>query len=262
MNQILITKKLYITPELKRKKKLYKIRFCLSIFLVVALMSAYVYSEYDRTKNEQVSADILSEIENNIEEEYDVTAMEDEGILVAILTEDEETVIVNDSNTIEVTDITEETENTIYQFQGYSYKIIGMISIPKIDLKYPILDGETDTVEETDKLLETSPVKFWGPDLNENWGESPNKVGNLCIVSHNYRNSKFFSKVPTLENGDIIEVADIDGNVIQYSVYDKFEVAIDDRTVTSQKTDGKTEITLITCTDDNTLRVIVKATKI
>ena len=27
MNQILVTEKLYITPELKRKKKMYKIRF-------------------------------------------------------------------------------------------------------------------------------------------------------------------------------------------------------------------------------------------
>ena len=35
MNQILITEKLYITPELKRKKKVYKFNFLLSIFLVV-----------------------------------------------------------------------------------------------------------------------------------------------------------------------------------------------------------------------------------
>lgn len=27
MNQILVTEKLYITPEIKRKKRLYKIRF-------------------------------------------------------------------------------------------------------------------------------------------------------------------------------------------------------------------------------------------
>ena len=32
MNQILVTKKLYITPELKRKKKIYKANFVLSIF--------------------------------------------------------------------------------------------------------------------------------------------------------------------------------------------------------------------------------------
>ena len=31
-------------------------------------------------------------------------------------------------------------------------------------------------------------------------------LGNYCIVGHNYRNSKFFSKVPTLQNGDIIRI--------------------------------------------------------
>ena len=36
MNQILITEKLYVTPELKRKKKLYKFEFILSIPLVTS----------------------------------------------------------------------------------------------------------------------------------------------------------------------------------------------------------------------------------
>ena len=50
MNQILITKKLYVTPELKRKKKAYKIEFFLSVFLFLTLTSAYIYAEYDRNK--------------------------------------------------------------------------------------------------------------------------------------------------------------------------------------------------------------------
>lgn len=32
MNQILVTEKLYITPEFKRKRMLYKIEFFLSVF--------------------------------------------------------------------------------------------------------------------------------------------------------------------------------------------------------------------------------------
>ena len=39
MNQILVTKKLYITPELRRKKRIYKIRFFLSIFAICLLFS-------------------------------------------------------------------------------------------------------------------------------------------------------------------------------------------------------------------------------
>ena len=32
MNQILVTQKIYVTPELKRKKKFYKVHFILSLF--------------------------------------------------------------------------------------------------------------------------------------------------------------------------------------------------------------------------------------
>ena len=63
MNQILVTEKLYITPELKRKKKIYKIKFCISIFLILVLFSYYIYAENGRTKNEQVSKAILEDIE-------------------------------------------------------------------------------------------------------------------------------------------------------------------------------------------------------
>ena len=65
MNQILVTKKLYITPELKRKKKIYKVYLIISVFLIIILTSIYIYAEYDRNKSELVSQEILSEIEDN-----------------------------------------------------------------------------------------------------------------------------------------------------------------------------------------------------
>ena len=127
----------------------------------------------------------------------------------------------------------------------------GKVTIPKINVEYAILDGESDSEAETEELLKTSPVKFHGPEINE--------VGNYCIVGHNYRNSKFFSKVPTLVNGDIIQITDSVGNMIQYQIYDKYIVDPTDVSCTSQNTGGKKEITLITCTDDSKQRVIVKA---
>ena len=48
MNQILVTEKLYITPELKQKKKVYKISFFLSIFSMIVLSCVYIFAEYDR----------------------------------------------------------------------------------------------------------------------------------------------------------------------------------------------------------------------
>ena len=69
MNQILVSEKLYVTPGMKRKKKLFKIEFILSIFLVCLLSSYYIYAEYDRNKSEQVSYEILANITFKEQEE-------------------------------------------------------------------------------------------------------------------------------------------------------------------------------------------------
>ena len=55
MNQILVTEKLYVTPELRRKKKLFNFQFFLCVFLSCLLFSYYIYAEYDRGKSEEVS---------------------------------------------------------------------------------------------------------------------------------------------------------------------------------------------------------------
>ena len=238
-NQILVTKKLYVTPELKKKKKVYKFEFFLSVFLVCVLLSAYIYAEYDRNRSEQVSQEILA----NLEIPEDNTIAQN-NVLVVVLD-----------------DMTEEPEVTVSNSQvtqtttsGYQYFTIATINIPKINVTYPIIDGPTHSAEETEDLLKISPTKFWGPE--------PNEVGNFCIVGHNYRNSRFFSKVPTLVEGDTIEITDLSGKTIKYKVYTKYQVDPSDVNCTSQLTNGRREITLITCTDDSKYRVVVKARQV
>lgn len=241
MNQILVTEKLYITPELKRKKKIYKIEFFLSVFLVCVLLSAYIYAEYDRNKSEQVSQEILSDLD--IPED---TTVAKNNVLVVVLDAQEQEEI-EEKPQINSQDVKKTAS-------GHEYTTIATINIPKINVKYAIIDGPTDTTEETEDLLKISPTKFWGPD--------PNEVGNFCIVGHNYRNSRFFSKVPTLVNGDIIEITDLTGKTIQYKIYNKYQVEPTDVSCTTQLTNGKKEVTLITCTDDSKQRVVVKAREI
>lgn len=249
MNQILVTKKLYITPELKKKKKIYKFNFILSLFFLIVLVSFYIYAAYDREKSEAVSQEILANA--NIPEEDKTEVNSD--ILIAVLNDttddgkEEKPVVVpttNSSNTVA-------TKPKEKSSAGYTYVVDGRIEISKIKVDYPILSGETKSEQETEALLKMSPLKFHGPEINE--------VGNYCIVGHNYRNSKFFSKVPTLENGDIIKITDTTGKVVEYSVYTKYNVVPSDTTCTDQRTNGKKEITLITCTNDSKERVIVKA---
>lgn len=244
MNQILIDQKLYVTPDMKKKKKLFKIEFFLSVFLLCVLSSYAIYAEYDRNKSEQVSQEILDGIEFQagteiVEEEVTVV------VLNAIPEEEEvaQTQTVQTERTVDVPD-----EQKLVASDGTVYYTIGTVNIPSINVNYPILSTYSDA------LLKIAPCKFHGPN--------PNEVGNLCIAGHNYRNSKFFSKVPNLKNGDKIEITDLGGNTITYAVYDKFIVNPDELECTSQLTGGRKEITLITCTNDNKQRYIIKAREI
>ena len=250
MNQILVTKKLYITPELKKKKKLYKFEFILSVFLVCILISICIYAEYDRNKSEEVSQDILSSI--NVANEQEMENKKD--VLVVVFDE-----TTKDSNIEEVKEEPKPNQVTSTAIEktssGYEYTKVGIIKIPKLGIEYPIIDGVTDTVQETEALLKIAPIKFWGPQ--------PNEIGNVSIVGHNYRNKRFFSKVPTLENGDVIEITNLSTNeIIKYSVYTKYQVVPEDTSCLDETLKGQREVTLITCTDDSKERVIVKAKQV
>ena len=250
MNQILISEKLYITPELKRKKKMYKIDFFISVFFVVILFSYYIYAEYDKTKAEAKSQDILSSVtfEENLVD--DTTIKFTDSTIVVILNTEDPTEVIYSEPVVEEPSREEVIDrNTQITESGQEYYTCGIVKIPKINLEYPVLNTTTD------ELLKISPTRFWGP-------EQPNEVGNFCIVGHNYRNKKFFSKVPTLDIGDTIELTDLTGRTIVYSIYDMYIVDPTDVACTSQKTDGRKDVTLITCTNDSKQRVIVKATEV
>lgn len=256
MNQILVTEKLYITPELKRKKKVYKFNFIISIFFVCILTSLYIYAEYDRNKSEETSQQILEEMNQTLASTEEDTTIAQDDILLVVLDGTEENYSeaeARESEALSVATMNEQAEVYVSS-SGYRYKIIAKIEIPKINIIYSVLQGETGSIEETEELLKISPVKFHGYD--------PNEVGNFCIVGHNYRNTKFFSKVPTLVVGDTLTLTDLTNRTITYQVYDKHTVDPDDTSDTTQLTGGKKELTLITCTDDSKQRVIVRCREV
>ena len=124
--------------------------------------------------------------------------------------------------------------------------VIGLLEIDSIDLAYPILS------EATNDYLKISPCKFYGP--------MPNEVGNLCIAGHNYKNYKFFSRLNDIKIGDSVKIQDLNGNKLDYTVYDKYDIAASELNCTNQNTNGKKEVTLITCNSiNNTRRIVVKA---
>ena len=240
MNQILVTEKIYVTPELKRKKKIYKLMFIISLFCMICLSTMYIYAEVDRNKESEISKNILQ----NMFVDSTIVDQEENALIVKITKES--------TNNIEEQPTSEETRKSTVPNQtksyvakdGKQYNYIGRIVIPKIGVDYAILDHWSD------ELLKVSICKFHG--------SNPNEVGNLCLVGHNWRNKKFFSKVPTLEVGDIVQITDLDEKTIDYEVYDIHTVEPNNTDDTTQKTNGRKEVTLITCTDDSQQRVIVK----
>ncbi len=122
--------------------------------------------------------------------------------------------------------------------------IIGKIIIPKLSIRYPVIN------ETTDEYLKIAPTRLFGPDANE--------VGNLCIIGHNMKNEKFFSKLSDLEAGDKVFLTSNNGKEMTYYVYDKYEINDNDMSCTSQETNGKIELTLITCTSKKNKRLVVK----
>lgn len=128
---------------------------------------------------------------------------------------------------------------------GEKYTVLGIIKIPKIGVEHDIFSTTSDA------LLDMSVNRYWGPN--------PNEVGNMCIVGHNFNDSKFFANLYKLNIGDTVEIEDAYGRVFNYNIYDKFVVDPYDTSCTSQLTNGETEITLITCHDFGRTRLILKA---
>lgn len=159
-----------------------------------------------------------------------------------VLAEDKINVQVNNSTTI----VKEEKYLKEYRTaNGEKYTIIGSLKIPKINIEY--------------NILSSTSVELLKVSLNKYWGAEPNEVGNMCIVGHNYLDSRFFGELHTLNKGDVIEVTDSYNRIEKYYVYDMFIADPYDTRCTSQITNGEKEITLITCYNKGTQRLVVKA---
>jgi len=236
-----VTKKLYITPELRRKKRIYKIRFFLSIFAICLLFSYYIYAEYDKNKSEEVSKQILTHISSKTNEEDTTVRTVVNDVLIVSL---DATV----ANEIESVPIVETEDEYVDTTNNEEYKSEAILKISSLGLEYPVLS------QTSEELLKISLNKYWGP--------GPNEIGNYCIVGHNYKNGKMFGNLSKMEIGDTATLQAIGGKDVIYEVYDKYVVEPEDVSCTSQLTGGRRELTLITCTNYGTQRLVLKCREI
>lgn len=132
------------------------------------------------------------------------------------------------------------------EFKGY--KIEGIIEIPKINIKYPIIDH---TNEETMKV---SITKFWGPQANE--------IGNYTVAGHNNKDGTMFGKTKYLQIGDKIKLTNLKNKIIEYEIFKIYSIDPDDVSCVESVESGTREITLITCTNGHKNRLVTKARQI
>lgn len=132
------------------------------------------------------------------------------------------------------------------EFKGY--KVEGIIEIPKINIKYPIIDH---TNEETMKV---SITKFWGPQANE--------IGNYTVAGHNNKDGTMFGKTKYLQIRDKIRLTNLRNETIEYEIFKIYSIEPDDVECVESVQSGTREITLITCTNGHKNRLVTKARQV
>lgn len=134
--------------------------------------------------------------------------------------------------------------SSMYSVEEKNSKVyFGKIIIDKINLEYTVFN------DFSEELLKIAPCKFYGKNINDR--------GNITIVAHNYNDDRFFGRLSELEIKDTITIVTLDNKKYKYTVYDIFET--DENDISVLKNNKCYELTLITCTNINKKRLIVKS---
>lgn len=151
-------------------------------------------------------------------------------------------------------DFSEITEESKEQLEYKGYKVIGIVKIPKINIEYPILEIGNIDPESAKEPMKISVIKYWGEKVND--------YGNLSLAGHNNKSGTMFGKTKKLSEGDIVELSDLEGKTIQYSIYNIFTTSPNDVNILLPRDEHVREVTLITCKNGNKQRLILKAQEI
>ncbi len=213
-----------------RKSQIIFIGFVITIFLFICvLVNQWIEIREVGKVDKQVQTSFVSTENVNTRNEME-----------------EENIILDDENMIQDTSINQTEKSLLTTYKGYP--VIAKLEIPKIDLETYVIS------EYSNQALGVSVTKFYGGN--------PNEVGNFCIAGHNYITKNMFHDLKKLSIGDTFSLIDNNRKEGMYKIYLVETVEPNETQCLSQKTDGRIEVTLITCTADSSKRIIVKAVKI
>lgn len=134
-------------------------------------------------------------------------------------------------------------ETMIATYEGYN--VLGKIAIEKIGVEQYILDSKEDDA------LEAGVIKLYGGTLNN--------YGNFCIAGHN--KTGIFERLNEMEVEDTFKIIEPNLTETTYRITEIYSAEADDLKSLLQD-DEKIEITLITCENGSTTRLIVKAEEV
>lgn len=144
------------------------------------------------------------------------------------------------NNTVENDTVVEQMIST---YQGYN--VLGKIVVDEFEVEQYILDSKEE------QALESGVIKLYGGTLNN--------YGNFCIAGHN--KAGVFERLEELELEDTFKIIEPDLTETTYKITEIYSAEADDLKCLLQN-DEKIEITLITCENASTTRLIVKAEEI
>lgn len=139
----------------------------------------------------------------------------------------------------------EETPNNVRD-RLKNKTVLGIIEIEKIDLIYAVVEGTKD---------ENLGVAIGHMKNTAAFGQP----GNCALAGHRGGISgPYFKKIDKLKKGDLIKLTDSNGTVYSYYVTESFVVDPSEVWVAENNTEEKM-LTLITCENNSTKRLIIRA---
>lgn len=217
------------------KTKDRKIRIILISLAITIFMISFIFANQW----------IVKEKTKNVDKQVEISFVSTENVNTGSGMPEEDT-IKNSENTTQDTSIHQTKESILTTYKGYP--VIAKLEIPKINLETYVIS------EYSNQALGVSVTKFYGGN--------PNEVGNFCIAGHNYITKNMFHDLKKLSIGDTFTLVDTNNHEGIYKIYLVETVEPNETQCLSQNTDGRIEVTLITCTTDSSKRIIVKAVKI
>ena len=193
------------------------IRKVVAGLLIIGGIAVMAVPFFWHVSGEQKTNQLITEFEQELEE-----------------TGDEETGVEE-----EQTSISKETQAILEKGN-----VIGIIEIPSINIRYPVMEGTGKEVLNAGIGHISETAKIGGE-------------GNCVLCGHNgSRYGTFFTPLNQVKSGDEVQILDKEGQKHIYEVTGTDVIAPNDNSIKAQGKDK--ELTLFTCAEKGTRRFVVK----